>query len=139
LNDAFIYIWHQVDKSTCKNLLVSTAVKYLPEHSNAMDNNYFFMYTICIENNTSFTVKLMSRHWDIFDSSGEKKVIEGEGVVGEQPEIKPGDKYTYNSGCALTTDIGKMSGFYNLIKVEDGTTILANIPEFKLITPYRLN
>ena len=126
-------------KNITEGLEVYTEVRYLPEHSNAMEHSFFFMYTITIENKSEYTVKLMSRHWNIFDSSGEKRIVEGEGVVGEQPLIEPGEKYIYSSGCGLTTEIGKMSGYYNMVRTADNKKIRVLIPEFHLIPPFRLN
>jgi ApaG protein len=128
-----------MNKRISMDIKVKCSVRYLPEHSNAMDNSYFFMYTITIENKSDFAVQLLSRHWDIFDSSGEKRVVDGDGVIGEQPVIEPGKKYSYTSGCGLTTDLGKMSGYYNMIRKIDQKNFIVPIPEFYLFTPYRLN
>lgn len=130
---------NDMNKRISKQVEVSTRVRYLPEHSNAMEHSFFFMYTITIVNNSDQTVKLISRHWDIFDSSGDKKVVEGEGVIGEQPIIEPGKSYSYSSGCGLTTDIGRMSGYYTMIRVSDGHKFKVPIAAFELYLPYRLN
>ena len=126
-------------KKIYREVEVSSVVRYLPENSNAMLNSYFFMYTISIENKSNEPVQLISRHWDIFDSNGEKKVVEGNGVVGDQPVIQPGEKFQYTSGCSLSTDIGKMSGYYNMIRLSDVKKIIVPIPEFYLSIPYRWN
>jgi len=118
---------------------VKCLVRYQPDHSNSMQNYFFFTYTIYIENKSDFTVQLISRHWDIFDSSGEKRVVNGLGVIGEQPIIEPGNKFSYTSGCGLSTEIGKMSGYYNMIRKTDQKKLIVPIPEFRLITPFRLN
>jgi ApaG protein len=81
----------------------------------------------------------MNRHWTIFDSNGTKREVEGEGVVGQQPIIEPGNNHEYVSGCNLKTDIGSMKGSYEMKRIVDGQTFRVNIPEFYLITPFKLN
>lgn len=75
----------------------------------------------------------------IFDSNGTKREVDGEGVVGLQPVIEPGNHHEYVSGCNLKTDMGSMKGFYEMIRIVDGQRFNVNIPEFQLITPYKLN
>ena len=88
---------------------VSVETFYQPDYSNPINNEFMFAYRITIENHNSFSVKLHRRHWNIFDSNGSFREVEGEGVVGLQPVITSGEKYQYVSGCNLKTEMGKMS------------------------------
>lgn len=118
---------------------VSVETIYQPEYSNPVNEHFMFAYRIKIENMGDYTVQLMSRKWLIFDSNGTRRVVEGEGVVGQQPIIEPGEVHEYVSGCNLKTDIGSMKGSYEMIRVVDGQKFQVKIPEFHLITPYKLN
>ena len=100
---------------------------------------FFFAYKIIIENNSEFTVKLLRRHWYIYDSNAVVREVEGEGVVGQQPVLEPGESHEYVSGCNLKTGIGKMRGTYTMERLVDGSLFTVNIPEFVLIVPYKLN
>ncbi len=88
---------------------------------------------------SDYTVKLLRRHWFIFDSNGEHRQVEGEGVIGEQPTLAPGDLYSYESACSLTTEIGKMHGTYLMQRKLDNGQFRVRIPEFFMIVPHRLN
>ena len=102
--------------------------------------HYFvFTYKIIIENHSDNTVKLLRRRWNIYDSNGVVREVEGEGVVGQQPVLEPGEIHEYVSGCNLRTNLGKMAGTYLMERVFDGRHFQVVIPEFTLIVPYRLN
>ena len=118
---------------------VSVKVTYRPDHSDPHRHSYLFSYRITIENNSDHTVQLMRRHWVIFDSCGEFREVEGEGVVGLQPVLRPGDIHEYESACNLTTDMGKMRGTYLMVRQKDGKQFKVEVPEFELIAPNRLN
>lgn len=118
---------------------VSVETIYQPEYSNPANEHYMFAYKVNIENLSEYTVQLLNRQWVIFDSNGAHRKVEGEGVVGEQPVIEPGDTHEYVSGCNLKTDIGSMKGSYEMKRVVDGERFHVNIPEFYLIPPYKLN
>jgi ApaG protein len=118
---------------------ISVDTVYQEEYSNPEKEHFMFAYQITVENLSDYAVKLMRRQWFIFDSNGTQREVEGEGVVGIQPVIAPGDSYSYVSGCNLTTDIGSMSGTYLMHRVADETDFSVDIPEFQLIVPYRLN
>ena len=118
---------------------ISVETKFQSEHSVVEHNHYLFSYHITIENKSEFTVQLISRHWDIFDSGGEYSEVDGDGVIGEQPVLDPGEVFEYESACNLTTDIGKMSGFYLMERKIDKARFKVTIPEFELIIPQRLN
>lgn len=118
---------------------VSVETLYHPEHSNAQQSHFAFTYKVRIENFSNYTVQLLSRHWIIYDSYGTLIEIKGEGVVGKKPILEPGDVYEYVSACNLKSEIGKMKGSYTMQRQMDGRKFIVTIPEFKLITPYRLN
>ncbi len=118
---------------------VSVETVYQPEYSNPANEHFMFAYKINIENMGNYAVQLMARHWYIFDSSGAKREVEGEGVVGQQPVIEPGTSHEYVSGCNLKTDMGSMKGEYQMLRLLDNATFNVQIPEFYMIAPYRLN
>lgn len=122
-----------------EGIKISVKTKFLNEQSSYENSYYLFSYKITIENNSDYTVKLLSRHWDIFDSNFEHREVEGEGVVGEQPVIAPEEKYEYESACSLNTDMGRMKGFYTLERHVDKSKLTVLIPEFELIASSRLN
>ena len=118
---------------------VSVETIYQPEYSNPSNEHFMFAYRIQIENLSPYTVQLMSRHWHIFDSNGSRREVEGEGVVGQQPVISPGEIHEYVSGCNLQTDMGTMHGSYEMRRMLDDERITVNIPKFDLIAPFKLN
>jgi len=118
---------------------VSVETVYQPEYSNPGNDHFMFAYRVSIENTGSYAVRLISRHWYIFDSNGAKREVEGEGVVGQQPTIEPGSSHEYVSGCNLKTDMGSMKGEYQMERLMDGMLFDVQIPEFYLVAPYRYN
>ncbi len=118
---------------------ISVETKFQSEHSVVEQHHYLFSYHITIENKSEYTVQLISRHWDIFDSNSEHSAVDGEGVVGEQPILEPGEMFEYESACSLTTDIGRINGSYMMERKIDKTRFQVVIPEFELIVPQRLN
>jgi len=104
---------------------------YLPERSNPLKQHYVFVYFVRIENVGSHTVQLRSRRWFIHDSNGEDTVVEGEGVVGEQPILPRGQVHEYQSYCVLKSSSGYMEGEY-YFRGEEGVTFPASIPRFHL-------
>jgi len=103
------------------------------------DGEYLFSYTVEIHNAGSDSVQLLSRHWYIFDSNAQYSEVKGEGVIGEQPVIHPGNSHSYSSYCKLNTDMGLMWGTYLMKRMEDGKLFEVKIPEFQLVVPYRQN
>jgi len=101
--------------------------------------HFSFNYTIIITNQSKSTVQLKTRHWRVFDSLSSDIIIDGEGVVGKKPLLKPGDSYKYSSGCLITSPVGAMRGFYNMVNVNSGKKFKAYIPTFKLNAPQALN
>ena len=122
-----------------EGITVSVETYYQPDYSNPANSEYMFAYRITIENNNSFPVKLLRRKWHIYDSNGSRREVEGEGVVGVQPQINPGDSYQYVSGCNLRTEMGKMSGTYLLENLNNQKTFDVIIPAFEMCTPFKLN
>lgn len=110
---------------------ISVRPVYLPERSNPQRQQYVFAYFIRIENVGTLTAQLRSRRWRIFDSVGEETVVEGEGVVGEQPTLARGQVHEYQSFCVLKSSSGHMEGEYVFVR-EDGGTFEAEIPRFQL-------
>ncbi len=118
---------------------ISVDTKFQEGHSYPSQRYFLFLYKITIENTSDYTVQLLRRHWDIFDSSGEYRAVDGEGVVGKQPVLEPGQSFTYESACNLATDIGRMSGYYVFQRQVDNSSHKVTIPEFNLVVPERLN
>ncbi|NMP30313.1 Co2+/Mg2+ efflux protein ApaG [Thalassotalea sp. M1531] len=119
-------------------LSVNVKTQYLPEQSNQADNQFVFSYTITITNNSEVSAKLLRRRWVITDSNGDESIVEGEGVIGQQPVIKPGNKYTYTSGSVFNTPVGTMHGHYQMID-NNQNTFWVDIPVFRLALPNILN
>lgn len=118
---------------------ISVLTNFQPYYSDARKSEYVFSYTITIENMSEFTLQLKRRHWYIFDASASIDEVEGEGVVGLQPILEPGQSHTYTSGCNLETPIGKMEGTYLMERQMDGHLFDVQIPSFSLVVPYLLN
>lgn len=118
---------------------VSVTTAYQQEYSSPPQSHFVFTYKIRIENNSNYTVQLLRRHWFINDANGVLREVEGEGVVGQQPVLEPGESHEYISGCNLKTEIGKMKGTYLMERIVDGKNFKVNIPQFTMIVPYKLN
>ncbi|MFK7899504.1 MAG: Co2+/Mg2+ efflux protein ApaG [Cyclobacteriaceae bacterium] len=118
---------------------VSVTTNYQEEYSSPSHAHYVFSYRINIENNSQYTIKLLKRHWHIFDATGSKKEVEGDGVVGQQPIIESGESHEYVSGCNFKTGLGKMNGFYQFQRLIDKKLFNVEIPEFVMATLETLN
>ena len=94
---------------------------------------YSFSYQVTIENQSNDTVQLLERHWKIFDSLNNVEIVEGSGVIGKKPVIKPSQKYIYNSNCFLVSPIGSMNGFYNMVNFASTKSFKVYIPTFQLM------
>ena len=116
-----------------KGIQVSVETTYQPDFSNPQQHHYVFTYKVRIDNKSSHTVQLLRRRWEIFDAAESRKIVEGEGVVGQQPILEPGESHTYVSGCNLKSGIGKMRGSFVLEKLRNGELLEVEIPEFQLI------
>ena len=118
---------------------VTVATEYQPDYSSPHQHHYVFTYQVTIENNSNHTVKLLRRHWFIRDIGYPQREVEGEGVIGQQPVLEPGETHGYVSGCNLKSGIGKMHGTYQMERIMDGKLLKVTIPEFTMIAPYRAN
>ena len=122
-----------------KKVIVSVDTEYQPEYSNPGQFHFVFTYRISIENRSEETIQLISRHWDIADATFPNREVDGEGVVGKQPILHPGQSHQYVSGCNWRSGMGKMKGHYRMEEVSDGTQFDVEIPEFSMIVPLKLN
>jgi ApaG protein len=124
---------------TTEGIRISVQSLFLPEQSSANTHTFCFAYRIHISNESDYTIQLLRRHWDITDGTGQQRVVEGEGVIGQQPVLGPGEVHRYVSGSVIPTSIGKMEGYYIMMRKEDGEEFEVQIPAFLLIAPYMLN
>jgi ApaG protein len=117
---------------------VSVRPQFVPEHSRPDEDKFLFAYTVTIRNTGDVAAQLISRHWIITDANNKVEEVQGPGVVGEQPVLKPGEAFEYTSGCPIATPVGSMRGSYQCV-AEDGTRFEAPIPEFLLSMPRTLH
>lgn len=117
---------------------VTVKAQYLEQQSRPQENKYVFAYTIGIENTGSEPAQLISRYWHITDANNGVQEVQGEGVVGKQPRLMPGENYTYTSGAVLETPTGTMYGHY-VMQRNDGTSFNTEIPAFALVPPQALH
>lgn len=101
--------------------------------------HFAFSYEISIENHSKDSVQLTSRHWEIFDSLHDLETVDGEGVIGKKPVLKPGETHTYSSGCLLASPFGAMRGHFNMINFTSTRNFKVIVPTFKLSAPFALN
>jgi ApaG protein len=101
--------------------------------------HFAFGYQVTIENQSKDSVQLNSRYWKVLDALNNVEIIEGEGVIGKKPVLKPGESHTYNSGCLLTSPFGAMQGHYNMVNFTNTNKFKVMIPSFKLSAPFALN
>lgn len=120
-------------------VIISVECIYQPEYSKPENMHFMFAYRITIENNSDYTIQVIGRHWDIFDSIGELNQVDGEGIVGEQPILEPGQIHQYVSGCNLKSEIGYMQGYYIMERKISQEYFRVTIPRFNLIANYRMN
>ena len=124
-----------VFSETTSSIKVSVDPVYLDDQSDPEDFHYVWAYHVKIEKLGEDTVQLLRRHWNITDSKGRTQEVRGEGVVGEQPTLKPGESYEYTSGAPLSTPSGFMVGTYQMV-TRDGQHFSVAIPAFSLDSPY---
>lgn len=117
---------------------VRVKTNYVANQSRPEQHRYVFAYTITITNHSDATTQLISRYWRIKDAADNLQEVKGVGVVGEQPELPPGESYTYTSGVILETETGIMEGSYQMRR-EDGYLFDAPIPAFALVPPYAMH
>ncbi|TAN75058.1 MAG: Co2+/Mg2+ efflux protein ApaG [Gallionella sp.] len=123
-----------MEKNDPHGFIIQTQVNYLPDQSDESGNRFVFSYTINIANLGGVAAKLISRHWIITDAHHHVQEVRGQGVVGEQPVLKPNQNFEYTSGTVLTTQVGTMCGSYQM-QAEDGTQFDVEIPLFVLSVP----
>ena len=121
-------------RAVTRQIEVTVEPNYLPERSSVDRGHYFWSYTIVITNTGAETVQLRTRHWIITDATGRKEEVRGEGVVGEQPVLAPGERFEYTSGVPLATASGFMSGRYQMVS-ETGERFEIEVPTFSLDSP----
>jgi ApaG protein len=122
------------ESETTDGITVRVVTNFLDDQSVPAQARWFWSYHIRIENHRDDPVQLLSRHWKITDGRGGISHVDGDGVVGEQPLLNPGNSHDYVSGCPLPTPSGMMEGHYRFIRV-DGSTFLVEIPRFRLVVP----
>lgn len=118
---------------------ITVNTQFRPDLSQLDMGLYFFNYRVEIENNNSFKIQLMHRDWYVFDSLNDASFVSGEGVIGEQPMLLPGERFIYTSGAELSSEIGFMKGFYTFLNTGTETYFQVNVPTFHFISPPRLN
>jgi ApaG protein len=116
------------------DITVTVQPRYVPEQSDEAANRFVFAYHVTIINTGSVAAKLLNRHWRISDSDGQEQEVRGQGVIGEQPHLKPGEGFEYFSGVAIASPVGTMRGSYQFI-ADDGATFEAAIDQFILSVP----
>jgi ApaG protein len=121
-------------EQTQHKIRVDVDTSYLEDQSDPKERRYVFSYTITIRNEGSVPARLLTRHWIITDSNGKVQEVRGEGVVGEQPYLKPGQGFRYSSGAVLETPVGAMEGSYQMV-ADDGAQFDAPIAAFRLAMP----
>ncbi len=126
-------------RAITENIEVQVESLYQPQYSKPLEWEFFFAYRITIANLSGFSVKLLRRHWYITDGDGTVREVEGEGVVGEQPLIEPGQSYQYVSGCGFHAELGRMHGSYQMRREIDGYIFDVAIPAFEMVAPAKLN
>ena len=123
---------------TDQEITIHVETSYIEAQSAPDEDQYAFSYTITIHNTGTEAAKLLNRHWVITDANGKIEEVRGEGVVGEQPYLKPGEAFRYTSGAMLDTPVGSMEGEYEMID-DEGREFLAPIPPFSLAVPNKLH
>ena len=123
---------------TDHEISISVETSYIESQSAPANNIFAFSYTISIHNSGKTAAKLLNRHWVITDANGKVQEVRGEGVVGEQPHLQPGEAFRYTSGTLLATPVGSMQGEYGMID-DSGQRFVATIPPFSLAKPYSLH
>ena len=119
---------------TTRHIEITVRPEFVPERSNVERCHFFWVYSVTINNTGPHVVQLTDRHWTITDANGHVEEVRGEGVVGEQPLIRPGEAFRYTSGCPLRTPSGFMAGTYRMVE-QGGETFEAEIPMFSLDSP----
>lgn len=142
LRSALVPIWHHTymftSDAVTRGIKVHVESEYAPDRSQPSQNQWFFLYTITITNEGGETAQLVTRHWIITDGTGRVEEVRGDGVVGRQPVLAPGESFTYTSGCPLQTPFGVMEGTYQMV-TQGGERFDAKIAPFTLSEPYTVH
>ncbi|MCB0515661.1 MAG: Co2+/Mg2+ efflux protein ApaG [Chitinophagales bacterium] len=125
--------------SITNGIKVSVEVFYQIDFSRPKFNEFIFTYRVNIENGSPYTVRLLARHWHIFDSINKHSEVKGDGVVGRQPILEPNQSYSYVSGCNLESELGYMEGSYTMERISNGKLFTVDIPVFTLEATPKLN
>jgi ApaG protein len=128
----------ETSEAVTSGIRVWVRAQYVAERSRPELGEFFFAYTILIENRSPSRVQLLSRHWIITDAEGRQEEVRGPGVVGEQPTLDPGESFEYTSACPLRSPFGWMRGTYQMVRA-DGTRFDAEIATFRLSQPFAVN
>ena len=123
---------------TLYEIRVATEVAYLADQSDPAKDQYVFAYTMTVTNTGTIGAKLVGRHWIITDADQQVQEVKGLGVVGQQPQLKPGESFEYTSGASIPTQVGTMRGVYQMV-ADDGHAFDAEIPQFTLSVPRTLH
>ena len=124
---------------TTEGVKITVTTHFRADLSQVNESRFFFNYRVEMENMNESPVQLIHRDWYIFDSLNAPNTVSGQGVVGEQPILKPGQTYAYTSGCELTSELGRMRGFYTFQNQISGEMLQIMIPTFDLVYPSKLN
>ena len=125
--------------ATTKDIKIVVDPRFEDGHSKPDNAEFVFSYTIQVFNQSDSPVQLISRQWIIFDAIGQKRKVEGDGVIGQQPIINPGQTFTYSSWCPLASEMGYMRGLYTMVNLETTEVFDVEVPKFNLIFPTKLN
>lgn len=125
----------QITRGIKISVLTSFEGTYFKNHK----IHFAFSYQVTIENHSKDSVQLISRHWEIYDSLNDIEIVDGEGIIGKKPVLKPGEFHTYSSGCLLSSPYGAMKGHFNMINFTSTKNFKVFIPTFKLCAPFALN
>lgn len=120
-------------------ILIKVSTQYRADISLPELPSYFFDYRIDIENRNPFSIQLMHRDWFVFDSLNATTHVSGDGVIGQLPIIEPGELFSYTSSCELKSEIGAMNGFYTCRNVDTNELFKVDIPNFELVSPFKMN
>ncbi|MDR0229462.1 MAG: Co2+/Mg2+ efflux protein ApaG [Flavobacteriaceae bacterium] len=126
-------------RNSAKGIVVHVKQRYEGNFMKGESFRYAFSYRIKITNNTSKTIQIRKRYWNIVDALNITEVVEGDGIVGMQPILQPGDVHEYQSGCVLHSHFGMMYGYYTVLSVDDEVEFKVPIPRFKLVATFALN
>lgn len=124
---------------TTNGIRITVETTYREDYSQPTEGKNVFSYEITIKNETQRIVQLLRRRWIIFDSNGTLREVKGEGVIGAQPILQPGEEHTYTSWCDFVSGIGKMKGYYQMVDKRSNKRFQVKVPEFLMVATYKQN